>query len=66
MDVTIIPIEKHESYSVNQKTVHKDMNGNWVAIQELTTNERTAFNNYKKAVIENPAFKNHTKATYKG
>lgn len=66
MSVIIIPIEKNETYSVNGKTVHRDMNGNWISNQELTINERTAFNNYKKAVIENPAFKNHTKAEYKG
>jgi hypothetical protein len=66
MAIIIIPIETHERYHVNDKEVHKDMNGNWIAIQELTTQERMAFNNYKKAVIENPAFKKHPRAEYKG
>ena len=64
MSVTIIPITDHESYSVNNKQVYKDSNGNWIARQELTTQENNAFSNYRKAVIENKAFKTHTKATY--
>lgn len=64
MSVTIIPITDHESYSVNKKEVYKDSNGNWIARQELTTLESNAFSNYKKSVIENAAFKKHTKATY--
>ena len=47
-----------------QQEVYKDSNGNWIARQELTTLENNAFSNYRKAVIENTAFKKHTKATY--
>ena len=66
MSVRIIPIVDHESYNVNNKEVYKDSNGNWIQRQELTSQEANAFANYKKAVIENKAFKKHTKATYKG
>lgn len=66
MSVKIIPIVDHESYNVNGKEVYKDSNGNWIQRQEFTTQETNAFNNYKKAVIENKAFKKHTKAEYKG
>jgi hypothetical protein len=64
MSVKIIPIVDHESYNVNGKEVYKDSNDNWREHQELTSQERTAFSNYKKVVIENKAFKTHTKATY--
>jgi hypothetical protein len=64
MSVTIQPKTDHESYLVNNKEVYKDSNGNWIARQELTTLENNAFSNYRKAVIENTAFKKHTKATY--
>ena len=64
MSVTIQPKTDHESYLVNNKEVYKDSNGNWIARQELTTQENNAFSNYRKAVIENTAFKKHTKATY--
>jgi len=66
MAVLIKPIVDHESYTVNGKEIYKDTNGNYVCRQEFSTNETNAFNNYKKAVIDNPAFKKHTKATYKG
>lgn len=64
MSVTITPITDHESYSVNNKEIYKDSNGNWIAREELTTQENNAFSNYRKSVIENKAFKTHTKATY--
>jgi len=64
MSVRIEPIIDHESYNVNDKEVYKDSNGNWIQRQELTSQELNAFNNYKKAVIENTAFKKHTNATY--
>lgn len=64
MAVRIEPIKDHEEYNVNGKLVYKDPNDNWLMNQELTTQERTAFSNYKKVVIENKAFKKHTKATY--
>lgn len=64
MSVIIEPITDHESYSVNGKEVYNDGSDNWIARQELTSQELNAFNNYKKAVINNKAFKRHTKATY--
>lgn len=64
MSVKIEPKTDHESYLVNNKEVYKDSNGNWIARQELTTQENNAFSNYRKSVIENTAFKKHTKATY--
>ena len=64
MSVIIQPKTDHESYLVNNKEVYKDSNGNWIARQELTTQENNAFSNYRKSVIENTAFKKHTKATY--
>jgi hypothetical protein len=64
MSVRIKPIMDHESYNVNDKEVYKDSNGNWIQRRELTSQELNAFNNYRKAVIENPAFKKHTNATY--
>jgi hypothetical protein len=65
MSVIIKPIVDHERYEVNGKEIYKDSNGNWVNRQEITMMEKNAFNSYKKAVIENKAFKKHTKATYK-
>lgn len=65
MSVVIVPIKDHESYEVNGKEIYKDSNGNWITRQEFTQQERNAFVNYRKAVIENKAFKKHTKATYK-
>ena len=63
--IRIEPIIDHHSYSVNGKEIYKDTNDNWIAQQELTMQERNAFANYKKAIIENKAFKKHTKANYK-
>lgn len=65
MSIRIEPITDHERYSVGGKEVFKDGNDNWVATQELTQQEKNAFANYKKAVINNKSFKKHTKATYK-
>jgi hypothetical protein len=65
MSVKINPIVDHERYNVNGKEVYKDTNGNWITPTELTTQERNAFYNYKKAIIENPRFKKHTNAEYK-
>jgi hypothetical protein len=64
MSVRIEPITDHERYSVNGKEVYNDGSDNWIARQELTYEESNAFNNYKKTVINNKAFKKHTKATY--
>ena len=66
MSIRILPIKDNESYTVNGKEIYKDSNGNYIARNELTTMEHNAFRNYKKAVIDNKAFKTHTKATYKG
>ena len=63
--ITIVPITDHEVYEVNGKEIQKDSNGKWIAREEFTQQERNAFTNYKKAVISNPNFKRHTKATYK-
>ena len=63
--ITIVPITDHEVYEVNGKEIYKDSNGNWIAREEFTQQERNTFTNYKKAVISNPNFKKHTKATYK-
>ena len=65
MSVVINPITDHEVYEVNGKEIYKDSNGNWIAREEFTQQERNAFTIYKKAVISNPNFKRHTKATYK-
>jgi hypothetical protein len=66
MSVTIVPITDHESYDVNGKEVYKDSNGNWMDKQNLSDAENRAFRTYKRQVIDNPRFKKHTKATYKG
>ena len=65
MSIVIIPITDHEVYEVNGKEIYKDSNGNWIAREEFTQQERNAFTNYKKTVISNPNFKRHTMATYK-
>lgn len=64
MAVTIKPITDHEVYEVNGKEIYKDSNGNFICREELTTQEMSAFNNYRGAVINNANFKKHTKATY--
>lgn len=63
--ITIIPIEDHQQYNVNGHTVYKDANENWISRTDMSDNELRAFRRYKTAVIENKAFKRHTKATYK-
>ncbi len=65
MAILIKPIIDHQEYEVNGKQIYKDTQNNWFAPHEFTQQERNAFYNYKKAVIENPNFKKHTKATYK-
>ena len=64
--ITIVPITDHEVYEVKGKEIYKDSNGNWIAREEFTQQERNAFQNYRKAVIDNKNFKKHTKAEYKG
>lgn len=65
MSIKIKPIVDHERYDVNGKEIYKDSNGNWISRDDLSGQEYRAFANYKKAVIDNPAFKTHTKAEYK-
>ena len=66
MSIVINPISDHELYEVNGKEIYKDSNGNWIAREEFTQQERNAFQNYRKVVIDNKNFKKHTKAEYKG
>ncbi|WP_395060053.1 hypothetical protein [Flavobacterium sp.] len=64
MSVVIKPIVDGSQYEINGKDIYKDTNGNWVTRQELTSQELNAFNNYKKAIIENENIKIHRVATY--
>ena len=64
MSVTIKPITDHEQYEVNGHLVYKDSLGNWTCKHDLSSKELTAFRNYQKLVINNKAFKKHTRATY--
>lgn len=64
MSVVIKPIVDGSQYEINGKDIYKDTNGNWIARQELTTQELNAFNNYKKAIIENENIKTHRVAIY--
>ena len=66
MNVTIIPLVDHEQYNVNGHTIFKDTNDNWNCKTEMSDEELRAFRRYKTVVIDNPRFKTHTKATYKG
>lgn len=65
IEISITPIIDHESYNVNGHTIYKDSNNNWISRTDLSDHELKAFKRYKSQVIENPAFKTHTKATYK-
>ncbi|WP_444647731.1 hypothetical protein ACSLMO_13395 [Flavobacterium columnare] len=65
MSIVIEPKTDHESYLVNGKEVYKNSYNHWFSPVELTTQERKAFELYKLTVIDNKAFKKHTKATYK-
>ena len=65
MSITIKPIVDHESYELNGHTVYKDTHGNWTCKVDLSDMELRMFKRYEKLVINNPAFKKHTKATYK-
>lgn len=65
MSVRIVPITDHKLYEVNGKEIYKEGN-NWISRVELSSQEKNAFSNYRKAVIENANFKKHTKATYQG
>lgn len=65
-EITIIPITDHERYTVNGHEVYKDQFDNWTCKADLSDKELRAFKRYEKLVIDNKAFKKHTKATYKG
>ncbi|WP_428228650.1 hypothetical protein [Flavobacterium sp.] len=65
MSVKIRPIKDHTSYEVNNHTVFKDGHGKWTSKNDLSHQERYAFDQYENIVIKNPRFKKHTKATYK-
>ena len=65
MSVTIQPVKDHEEYTVNGHLVYKDTRGTWVCKHNLSTTELNAFRNYEKVVINNKAFKKHTKSVYK-
>lgn len=64
MSVTIQPVKDHEEYTVNGHLVYKETRGNWACTHDLSNIELNAFRNYEKVVINNKAFKKHTKATY--
>ena len=64
-EIAIIPIEDHAQYNVNGNIVYKDSNDNYISRSEMSGSENAAFKRYKQLVIDNPAFKKHTKATYK-
>jgi hypothetical protein len=64
MNVTITPVVDHETYKVNGHTVYKDTRGNWTCKADLSHRELNAFSRYEKLVINNKAFKKHTRATY--
>jgi hypothetical protein len=65
MTVTIKPITDHEQYEVNGHLVSKDSLDNWTCKHDLSSQELNAFRNYEKLVINNKAFKKHTKSIYK-
>lgn len=65
-EIIITPIIDNESYNLNGHHVYKDTFGNWSCKEDLPDKELRAFRRYEKLVINNPAFKKHTKATYKG
>jgi hypothetical protein len=66
MSVKIKPITDHKSYEINGQTISKDPQGNWIYKGNLSHKELHAFAQYESIVIQNPRFKKHTKATYKG
>jgi hypothetical protein len=65
-EITITPIIDHESYDLNGHVIYKDSLGNWSCKADLSAKEHQAFRNYEKLIINNPRFKTHTKATFKG
>ena len=68
MNVTIIPIEDHNKYSVNGHTVVFVSDSFWLVpnpLASLSRSEKQAFQVYKRLIIDNPRFKKHPKSTYK-
>ena len=65
MIIQIKPIAQGEHYEVN--CVEFVLKGNaWISNTEPTMKELTAFLLYKKAQIDNPNIKRHTRAVYHG
>lgn len=52
MSVTIKTITAKESYSVNDKEVYLDSNGNWIAKEELTNHELKSFRQFRASIEE--------------
>ena len=48
MSVQITKIN-HDVFEVNGKTMSKDMEGNWIAQEQLTANEMKSFREYLKS-----------------
>jgi hypothetical protein len=65
LEIEIIPIIDHEKYTVDGLLVYKDMHGNWTCKVDLTARQMNAFKNYEQQVINNKAFRKHTKSIYK-
>jgi hypothetical protein len=65
INITIIPLEEHQQYNVNGHIVYKNSTEQWISRTDMSDMELRAFRRYKTAVIDNPRFKKHTKATYK-
>lgn len=65
MIVTIIPIEDHRKYKVNNHILYKDSSDNWVTHNDLSRIERKAFSLYISLIINNKRVKKHLRSTYK-
>lgn len=50
-NITVKPITE-TSISVRKKVVYLDMNGNWVAVSELSHKELRAFDTYKTEILD--------------
>jgi hypothetical protein len=65
MSIVIKPIVQGEQYEVNSAEFF--LKGDtWISSTEPTMKELTAFHLYKKAQINNPDIKHHTRAVYNG
>jgi hypothetical protein len=65
MSIVIKPIVQGEQYEVNSAVFYK-IGDVWFSTPEPTIKELTAFHLYKKAQINNPDIKHHTRAVYNG